>query len=170
MLATVSNYLKHIFYRDKERDFDFKKAFTSLSNLLKISNDLFEEQYINQNSRNLVIFIGLGPGDIAKIHSIYDIINLPNARVFTVPIIGNLIKGFVGKYLEPFNNAHNELKKYGFITDTKEFRKQFPEYILKAAEFVGSYYEKNNGIPKYDLVENLYTENGNFATDFTKKW
>ncbi|AGJ90606.1 STREFT protein [Mycoplasma putrefaciens] len=170
LLATVSNYLKHIFYRDKERDFDFKKAFTSLSNLLKISNDLFEEQYINQNSRNLVIFIGLGPGDIAKIHSIYDIINLPNARVFTVPIIGNLIKGFVGKYLEPFNNAHNELKKYGFITDTKEFRKQFPEYILKAAEFVGLYYEKNNGIPKYDLVENFYTENGNFATDFTKKW
>ncbi|AEM68906.1 STREFT protein [Mycoplasma putrefaciens] len=172
ILGTISNYIKHIFYRGKEQSFDFKSAFTNLSNLLKVSNSLLEAQYVADSNRedDLVIYLGLGPHSIAKVYSIYDVLNLPHASVFSNPIIGSLVKKYTGKYLEPFLGVLKKLKDYKFITEVEKFREDFPKYILNSANFIETYYNKNEAIPKYDLIKYLYTKDQNFIANFTKQW
>ncbi|AGJ90608.1 STREFT protein [Mycoplasma putrefaciens] len=173
ILTTISNYIKDIFYRGEEERFDFRKAFTNLASLLKVTNNLLEAQYVKPNDTsesNLVMFLGLGPQNIAKIYSIYDILNLPHASVFSNSVVGGIAQKYVGKHLKPILNILEKLKNYKFITDVTKFRQEFPEYILGAAKFIEDYYKKNTSIPKYDLVKNLYTRDQNFIADFTKQW
>ncbi|SYV96314.1 Uncharacterised protein, partial [Mycoplasma putrefaciens] len=173
ILTTISNYIKDIFYRGEQERFDFRKAFTNLASLLKVTNNLLEAQYVKPNDTsesNLVMFLGLGPQNIAKIYSIYDVLNLPHASVFSNSVVGGIAQKYVGKHLKPILNILEKLKNYKFITDVTKFRQEFPEYILGAAKFIEDYYKKNNAIPKYDLVKNLYTRDQNFITDFTKQW
>ncbi|WP_434341880.1 STREFT protein [Mycoplasma putrefaciens] len=173
LLSTISNYIKHIFYKSENKNFDLDKAFSNLASLIRISNNLLETQYLNdknKNEDNLVMFLGLGPKNLAKIYSIYDILNLPHAQIFQTPVIGDLIVKYAGKFLKPFETIYQELKKYKFISDTRQFRVQFPKYLKRTADFIENYAKKHSAIPKYDLIENLYTENKNFAVDFATKW
>ncbi|UWD34676.1 STREFT protein [Mycoplasma cottewii] len=173
--ATLLNFIKHIFYRDKEFNFTFKDAFINISNIWKLFSDILDIRYIDDNKRELALYLGLGPGKVIEAWSIYDVINLPNRGI--VNSIGSIVKD-INKVLDPLRTILNKLTEYKFINSPSEFvdsqssginkTKWFPAYLENA----GKYFEKQSDIetPEYDLIKTLYDENGNFATEFTQKW
>ncbi|AJM71917.1 STREFT protein [Mycoplasma yeatsii] len=173
--ATLLNFIKHIFYRDKEFNFSFKDAFINISNIWKLFSDILDIRYIDNNNSELVLYLGLGPGKVVEAWSIYDVINLPNRNI--VSFLANVVKD-INKVLDPLRTILNKLTEYKFINSPSEFveslrsginkTKWFPAYLEKAT----SYFKKQSDIktPEYDLIKTLYDENGNFATEFTKKW
>ncbi|KNG79521.1 STREFT protein [Mycoplasma sp. HU2014] len=175
--ATLLNFIKHIFYRDKESSFSFKDAFINISNISKLFSEILDIRYIdnNKSKSGLVLYLGLAPLQAIQAWSIYDVINLPNRDI--VSSLASVVKD-INKVLDPLRTILNKLAEYKFTNSPSEFvdsqssgidkTKWFPAYLEKAT----NYFKKQSDIkaPKYDLIKTLYDANGNFASEFTKKW
>ncbi|MBY7704167.1 STREFT protein [Vibrio harveyi] len=118
--ATLLNFIKHIFYRDKEFSFSFKDAFINISNISKLFSEILDIRYIdnNKSKSELVLYLGLAPFKAIQACSIYDVINLPNRNI--VSSLASVVKD-INKVLDPLRTILNKLAEYKFINSPSEF-------------------------------------------------
>ncbi|EOA07581.1 Hypothetical protein, predicted transmembrane protein [Mycoplasma yeatsii 13926] len=186
IFAIICNYVKHIFYGGKEQSFDFKNSFENIANIFKNFDNLFDIRYSNSRREinDLVLFAGLGPRNAIQIWSFYDLINLPNRleELYALPLVGSLIRnaieGPTKPIIKPIENVLEKLAEYKFIDSKDKFvdsqnsginkKLYFPAYVQKVIKFFEN--KSETKAPEYDLINALYNHDGNFATEFTKKW
>ncbi|KKW61572.1 STREFT protein [Mycoplasma capricolum] len=169
--SNTFNYLKYVLYRDSSPVIDFKDNFEEIAKLIKVGNELFS----NQKMLNIDLRITFLK-QIANIKGIYGVINLPNELDSLKDLLKTFgLSSFIKKVedgVKPLQDILDLLKEFGFINDTKEFLKQFDEYVKKIIEYLPKKYQSVNTLLNYDLVSNLYPKNSNitdFANDFTTK-
>ncbi|UKS54275.1 STREFT protein [Mycoplasma feriruminatoris] len=165
------NFLKHILRRDIDSKIGFKDNFDEISKLIKFGHEIFsDEKLLNIDLR--VTFLK----HIANIKGIYGIINLPNQ----LDPLKNLLNSFgLGRFIKnvedgvkPLQNILDLLKEFGFIKNTKNFLKEFDDYIKKLTTYLPKKYQSVNTQLNYDLISNLYlqdTSKTNFMKEFTTR-
>ncbi|WFQ93659.1 STREFT protein [Mycoplasma feriruminatoris] len=165
------NFLKHVLYRDLNPNIGFKDNFVEISKLIEVGHKLFSDQKM----LNINLSLG-GLKQIANIKGIYGILNLPNELDSLKSLLNTFgLSQFTKKVedgVKPLQNILDLLKDFGFINNTKEFVKQFDEYVKKIVNYLPKKYESVNTQLNYDLISNLYlkdTSQTNFLKEFTTR-